>query len=58
MHSGICKSYKMLGVINRTIVYKTTDSGGVFLLRQSALTDLARCVCHSFIRLSVSFLVF
>ena len=32
--------------------------GGVFLLRQSGLTDLARCVCRSFIRPSVSFLVF
>jgi len=32
--------------------------GGVFLLRQSALTDLARCVCRSFIRPSVSFFVF
>jgi len=32
--------------------------GGVFLLRQSALTDLARRVCRSFIRPSVSFLVF
>jgi len=32
--------------------------GGVFLLRQSDLTDLARCVCRSFIRPSVSFVVF
>jgi len=32
--------------------------GGVFLLRQSGLTDLARCVCRSFIRPSISFLVF
>ena len=31
---------------------------GRFLLRQSALTDLARRVCRSFIRPSVSFLVF
>jgi len=32
-------------------------NGGVFLLRQSDLTDLARRVCRSFIRPSVSFLV-
>jgi len=32
--------------------------GGVFLLRQIDLTDLARCVCRSFIRPSISFLVF
>ena len=34
------------------------EIGGVFLLRRSDLTDLARCVCRSFIRPSVSFLVF
>ena len=32
--------------------------GGIFLLRQSDLTDLARRVCRYFIRPSVSFLVF
>jgi len=48
------------------VIVATTDrqtaqvfmNGGVFLLRQSDLTDLARCVCRSFIRPSVSFLVF
>ena len=39
-------------------ITKDSDNGGVFLLRQSGLTDLARCVCRSFIRPSVSFLVF
>jgi len=37
---------------------RVSDIGGVFLLRQTDLTDLARCVCRSFIRPSVSFLVF
>ena len=37
---------------------KSTKNGGVFLLRQSGLTDLAWRVCRSFIRPSVSFLVF
>jgi len=40
------------------IRYNHKHIGGVFLLRQSDLTDLARRVCRSFIRPSVSFLVF
>ena len=40
------------------IILSRVYNGGVFLLRQSGLTDLARCVCRSFIRPSVSFLVF
>jgi len=39
-------------------IAETKHNGGVFLLRQTDLTDLARCVCRSFIRPSVSFLVF
>ena len=34
--------------------YVERNNGGVFLLRQSALTDLARRVCRSFIRPSAS----
>ena len=41
-----------------SLVLSGTLMGAFFLLRQSALTDLARRVCRSFIRPSVSFLVF
>jgi len=37
---------------------QTVNNGGVFLLRRTDPTDLARRVCRSFIRPSVSFLVF
>jgi len=54
----------LLNVNNRFQIFDTgivtvkEYNGAFFLLRQSGLSDLARCVCRSFIRPSVSFLVF
>ena len=54
-HTGVLKQ---IGISQFDFSKLIGNHGGVFLLRQTDLTDLARCVFRSFIRPSVSFLVF
>ena len=54
---GFLKMYFIIK-IDVGVTDKFAIMGAFFLLRQSGLTDLARRVCRSFIRPSVSFLVF